>query len=85
MSHGQPILIETLGDLAAHHKGLNAMCQKCRHRADLDMAALIDRFGAGFVYVGRKLNRLCVCGRCGAREVAVQIHNLHADRSQLAS
>jgi hypothetical protein len=51
------IRIETLGDLAAHGYGLNATCEKCRHRADLDMAALIARFGASFVYVGRQLDR----------------------------
>ncbi len=78
MAHGRPIRIETLGDLAAHHYGLNATCEKCRHRRDLDMDTLIRRFGAGFVYVGRKLDRLCICGRCGARDVTVQLHDLYA-------
>ena len=47
MSHGQPIHIATLADLAAHGYDMNATCEKCRHRPDLDMAALIARFGAG--------------------------------------
>jgi hypothetical protein len=33
---------------------MNAMCEKCRHRADLDMPALIGRFGADFRYVGHR-------------------------------
>ena len=31
------ICIETLADLVAHGYRLNAMCERCRHRADLDM------------------------------------------------
>jgi hypothetical protein len=30
----QAIRIETLDDLVAHSYGLNAMCDRCRHRAD---------------------------------------------------
>jgi hypothetical protein len=33
----QPITIQTLGDLVEHGYGMNVMCEKCRHRADLDM------------------------------------------------
>ncbi len=51
MQHGRDIRIETLGDLVAHDYGMNAMCEKYRHRGDLDMQALIDQLGAGFVYV----------------------------------
>ena len=40
--------METLGDLVAHDYGLNAMCERCRHRADLDMQGLIAKLGAGF-------------------------------------
>jgi hypothetical protein len=80
----QPIRIETLGDLAAHGYGLNAMCERCRHRADLDMRALIGKLGVGFRYVGHDLDRRLCCGRCGEKAVSVQVHNLHSDRSRFA-
>jgi hypothetical protein len=84
MSHGQPIRIETLGDLVAHDYGMNATCEKCRHRADLDMQALIDRLGVEFIYVGRTLNGRLSCGRCGEKVVTVQIHYLRSDQSRFA-
>jgi hypothetical protein len=68
------IRIETVGDLAAHGYGLNAMCERCRHRVDLDLSALIDRFGVGFVYVGKSLDARLRCSRCGEKRAAVQIH-----------
>jgi ribosomal protein L37E len=80
----QAIRIETLGDLVAHDYGLNVTCERCRHRSDLDMAALIQRFGADFRYVGPTLDRHLVCGRCGEKTVAVQIHNLQSNRSRFA-
>jgi hypothetical protein len=84
MSHGQPIRIETLGDLDAHDYGMNATCEKCRHRADLDMAALIARFGADFRYVGHHVDRRLVCTRCRAHDVSCQIHPLFSTRSRFA-
>jgi hypothetical protein len=80
----QAIRIETLGDLVAHGYGMNAMCEKCRHRADLDMAALIARFGEGFIYVGRTLDGRLVCSQCGAHDVHCQIHPLNSNRSRFA-
>jgi hypothetical protein len=53
------------------------------HRADLDMAALIDKLGEGFVYVRRTLNGRLACGRCG-EVVTVQIHYLRSDQSRFA-
>jgi len=41
------ICIETLDDLVAHRYGLNAYCDRCHQRVDLDMDALIRRFSAG--------------------------------------
>jgi hypothetical protein len=61
--HGVPIRIETLGDLAAHGFGMNATCERCRHRSDLDMADLSARFGSGFVYLGRTLDQRYVCAQ----------------------
>ena len=80
----QEIRIETLGDLAAHGYGMNAMCERCRRRRDLDMQAPIDRLGASFVYVGRTLDSRLVCATCGARDVSCQIHHLQSDRSRFA-
>lgn len=77
------IRVQTLGDLVANGYGMNATCELCRHRADLDMDALVAKFGKGFCYIGAHFDNHFVCGRCGAREVGVQIHPLHSSRSQL--
>ena len=63
---------------------MNATCEKCRHRADLDMRALIDKLGAGFVYVGRTLDRRLAWSRCGEKAVSVQIHYMRSDQSRFA-
>jgi hypothetical protein len=80
----QSIRIETLGDLAAHGYGLNATCKRCRHRADLDLQGLIAKLGAGFRYIGRDLDRRLACRRCGTRDIGVQAHYQHSDRSRFA-
>jgi len=80
----QPIRIETLGDLAAHDYGLNAMCDRCRHRADLDMQGLIAKLGATFRYVGHDLDRRLCCGPCGEKAVSAQVHCQSSDRSRFA-
>ena len=80
----QSIRIEALGVLAAHDYGLNAMCERCRRRADLDMQALIAKLGARFRYVGRGLDRRLVCSGCGGKAASVQVHYLHSDRSRFA-
>jgi hypothetical protein len=65
MTHGAPIVIETLGDLVGYGYGMNVTCSRCRHRRDLDMDALIARL---------------VCSSCGSRRVETQIHHLDAGR-----
>ena len=42
---GCPVTV--CGGLHARGYGMNAMCEKCRHRVDRDMQALIDKLGAG--------------------------------------
>jgi hypothetical protein len=79
-----PISIRTLGDLAAHGYGLNALCEKCRHRADLDLMARIARFGPDFRYISPGVDPYLVCGSCGSRKVETQIHNCLSDRSRFA-
>jgi len=78
------IRIETLGDLVAHGYGLNAMCERCRHRADLDMHAHIAKLGERFRYVGNDLDRRLCCSRCGEKAVSTQIHNMNSSRSRVA-
>jgi hypothetical protein len=78
------IRIDTLGDLAAHGYGLNATCERCRHRSDLDIAALILRLGEGFCYIGRILDGRLVCTSCGVTDVSVQVHNMNSSRSLFA-
>jgi hypothetical protein len=72
----QPIRIETLGDLAARGYGLNALCERCRHRADLDMQGLIAKLGTGFRYVGKALDQRLACSRCGEKAVKAADHGL---------
>ena len=74
----QSISIQTLGDLVAHDHCLSAMCEKCRHRTDLDMQSLIARLGTDFRYVGRTVDRRLVCSQCGGKTVSVQVHYLYA-------
>jgi hypothetical protein len=76
----QPIHLETLGALAAHGYGLNAMCSRCRHHCDLDMDALIAKLGARFRYVGKAVDAFLVCSACGSRQVDTQIHVMDAGR-----
>jgi len=84
MRQQQTIRIQTLGDLAAHGYGLNATCEDCRRRADLDMLALITRFGPDFRYISPGVDPYLICSGCGSRKVATQIHNLFSDRSRFA-
>jgi hypothetical protein len=78
------ISITTLGGLVAHGYGLNAMCERCRHRADLDMQALIAKLGERFRYVGHDLDRRLCWSRCGEKGISVQIHNVNSSRSRFA-
>src|SRR5262245_41510428 len=54
--------------------------RKCWHRADLDMDALIARFGAGFRHVGPELDRRLRCAECDGKAVSVQVNRLSAGR-----
>lgn len=61
-----------LRDVAAHRYGLNAYCERCRHRSDLDVAALIERLGGGCSIPA--LRKKLRCTKCGARNPVVQLH-----------
>jgi len=78
------IRIETLGDLVAHGYGLNALCERCRHRTDQDMQMLIAKLDTSFRYRGNDLDRRLCCSRCGEKGVSVQIHDTNSSRSRFA-
>jgi hypothetical protein len=48
----QSITIRTLADLRANGYGLNAYCEACGHRRDLNLDDLIRRLGEGFDIIG---------------------------------
>jgi hypothetical protein len=60
------IRIETLGDLAGHGYGLNATCEKCRYRANLDMpglAVFAQRLRAAFWAIALRSAGSIFCAR----------------------
>ena len=54
--------IETLGDLEGQHT-LAASCDACQRYKNLDIAALVTRYGAGLPIA--KLKGRLRCDRCG--------------------
>ena len=74
------VTLSTLRDLADRGYGLNAMCSRCRHRADLDMHALIERLGGDHPYLRPAIDRHLVCSACGSKEVETQLHVEDAGR-----
>jgi hypothetical protein len=67
--HGEP---GRLRDAVAHNYGLNAYCERCGRRTDLDLAELVRRLGedCSIPALRRKLR----CTNCGARNPVVQLH-----------
>jgi len=78
------ITIKTLGDLKAHRMVLNAICNACGHRRDLNMDDLIKKLDADWVYVGAFLGKHLRCTECDNLGATVQVHVLDANRSRLA-
>jgi len=69
--------IATLGDLRDGHYTVYAHCS--RHSTMLDLDALIDRLGAGFVFYGNP-NPLAArlrCERCGDRAMGIVVSPPH--------
>jgi DNA-directed RNA polymerase subunit RPC12/RpoP len=62
----QPVAIRTIGDLGERNQ-LYAHCQRCRHRRQLDLAALRERHGPDLSLT--RLRARLRCSRCGARSV----------------
>jgi hypothetical protein len=77
----QPIRLETLADLLARDHPVNASCEKCGHRSDLDLAALIARLGEDFKVCPRRLAPLLKCRQGGSRTVTTQVSYIYAGRT----
>tara|TARA_R110002020_G_scaffold16871_55_gene59749 strand:+ start:2619 stop:2849 length:231 start_codon:yes stop_codon:yes gene_type:complete len=54
--------LATLGDLKAHGYRLHGFCLPCVKSEDLDLDALIARYGAGRSYLKGLLVLRCSCG-----------------------
>lgn len=55
-------IIATLGDLKAHGYRLHGFCLACGKSEDLDLDALIARYGAARSYLKGSLVLRCTCG-----------------------
>jgi len=76
--------IQTLGDLRAHRMALNARCNACGHRRDLNTDDLIKRLGADWVFIGDALDKALRCTECDNLGATVQVHVLDTERSRFA-
>lgn len=56
------IEISTLGDLRRLGYRLNGFCRVCGKNGDLDLDALIARFGRGHSYIKGAFTLRCSCG-----------------------
>jgi hypothetical protein len=61
--------VGTLGDIAFHGYTLTLYCERCRHRHELDLLALIAANGEN--YLLRKVVDRAVCSGCGDRDADV--------------
>jgi hypothetical protein len=57
------------GDIVRHGHTLTLNCERCRHRSELDLLALIAANGED--YLVRKLVDRAVCSKCGDRDAEV--------------
>jgi hypothetical protein len=80
-----PITFRTLADLVQHGYGLNAHCEACGHRRDLNLDDLVRRLGADFDVIGETLEPLLRCTECDARgKATVKLHLLNTNKSRFA-
>jgi hypothetical protein len=81
----QPINIRTLGDLVRNGYGLNAHCEACGHRRDLNLDDLVKRLGEDFDVIGKTLEPLLRCIECDTKGKArVQLHLINTNKSRFA-
>jgi hypothetical protein len=78
------LTIKTLGDLRDHRMVLNATCNACGHRRDLNTDDLIKKLGADWVYVGSSLDKHLRCTECDNLGATVQVHITDTGRSRFA-
>jgi hypothetical protein len=66
---------DILGALLEYEFGLAVHCENpfCRHRVDLDLAALAERLGRDFVCIGKPnpLTAKMVCSKCGSKDLGL--------------
>ena len=61
--------VGTLGDIVLHGHTLTLNCERCLHRGDLDLHALISANGEN--YLVRKVVDRALCSKCGDRDAEV--------------
>jgi hypothetical protein len=61
--------VGTLGDIVNHGHTLTLNCERCRHRSQVDLEAVI--LANGEDYLVRKVVDRAVCSSCGDREAEV--------------
>jgi hypothetical protein len=65
--------------------GLNAYCEACGHRRDLNLDDLIRRLGERFDIIGNPLEPLLRCVECDTKgKATVQLHLINANKSRFA-
>lgn len=71
----QPVSIITLGDQIDQGFTVSAYCenQACRHSVDLDLDALAEKLGRGFVTVGspNPLVARLHCAKCKGKDISL--------------
>jgi hypothetical protein len=63
----------TIGDQVRLGHTLTLNCGSCRHRADMDLNALVEANGSSYPLQG--IVDRAVCKECGARDVSVTLGN----------
>ena len=67
------LAIQTLSDLIENRFGVTAFCETCRHSVDLDLRAMAERLGLGFVAIGNPnpLAARLTYAKCGGKEISL--------------
>jgi hypothetical protein len=67
------LVIQTLSDLIENRFGVTAFCETCRHSVELDLRALSERLGPGFVAIGypNPLAARLSCAKCSGKEISL--------------
>jgi hypothetical protein len=66
--------VGTIGDQVRLGHILTLNCETCRHRADMDLTALVEENGSS--YPLQRIVDRAVCRECGGRDVSVMLGSL---------